>query len=233
MGNAADARCCASRSDPTENDGVMGLRPNARGPGLVTFGPDRVKEFCEANNLQMIIRAHECVMDGARIASACFDIVRARSVLRSALSRIRDAPGFERFAQGQLITLFSATNYCGTANNAGAILVLGRDLVVYPKLIHPLPPQAALDDSPVLDRGACSARARGRPAFAPPDVADARLPHLLARLARLPIVSQRPPARCGHVDAVHQPGPAADATARPCGARRPAARPQRVLMCNC
>ncbi|GKA99453.1 hypothetical protein Tco_0827390 [Tanacetum coccineum] len=27
----------------------------------------------------------------------------------------------------------------GTANNAGAILVLGRDLVVVPKLIHPLP----------------------------------------------------------------------------------------------
>ena len=30
--------------------------------------------------------------------------------------------------------------YTGTANNAGAILVLGRDLVVVPKLIHPLPP---------------------------------------------------------------------------------------------
>ena len=44
----------------------------------------------QANNLQMIVRAHECVMDG-----------------------------FERFAQGHLITLFSATNYCGTANNAG------------------------------------------------------------------------------------------------------------------
>ncbi|XP_073018383.1 uncharacterized protein [Primulina eburnea] len=28
----------------------------------------------------------------------------------------------------------------GTSNNAGAILVLGRDLVVVPKLIHPLPP---------------------------------------------------------------------------------------------
>ncbi len=54
--------------------------------------------------------------------------------------------GFERFAQGQLITLFSATNYCGTANNAGAILVLGRDLTLYPKLIHPLPPSAALED---------------------------------------------------------------------------------------
>lgn len=75
--------------------------------------------------------------------------------------------GFERFAQGQLITLFSATNYCGkhnsspvlsfacysmslcqshagrvlgTANNAGAILVVGRGLVVVPKLIHPIPP---------------------------------------------------------------------------------------------
>ncbi|XP_047325360.1 serine/threonine-protein phosphatase BSL1-like [Impatiens glandulifera] len=98
-------------SDPTENDSVEGLRPNARGPGLVTFGPDRVTDFCKKNKLQLIIRAHECVMDG-----------------------------FERFAQGQLITLFSATNYCGTANNAGAILVIGRGLVIVPKLIHPLPP---------------------------------------------------------------------------------------------
>ncbi|XAR58494.1 Phosphoprotein phosphatase [Bertholletia excelsa] len=98
-------------SDPTENDSVEGLRPNARGPGLVTFGPDRVADFCKKNKLQLIIRAHECVMDG-----------------------------FERFAHGQLITLFSATNYCGTANNAGALLVIGRGLVVVPKLIHPLPP---------------------------------------------------------------------------------------------
>ncbi|XP_019436169.1 PREDICTED: serine/threonine-protein phosphatase BSL3-like isoform X2 [Lupinus angustifolius] len=106
-------------SDPTENDSVEGLRPNARGPGLVTFGPDRVMEFCNNNDLQLIVRAHECVMDG-----------------------------FERFAQGHLITLFSATNYCGTANNAGAILVLGRDLVVVPKLIHPLPPASSPETSP-------------------------------------------------------------------------------------
>ncbi|PWA44986.1 hypothetical protein CTI12_AA520870 [Artemisia annua] len=56
--------------------------------------------------------------------------------------------GFERFAQGQLITLFSATNYCGTANNAGAILVIGRGLVVVPKLIHPLPPPLEPETSP-------------------------------------------------------------------------------------
>ncbi|XP_039004838.1 serine/threonine-protein phosphatase BSL2 homolog [Hibiscus syriacus] len=106
-------------SDPTENDIVEGLRPNARGPGLVTFGPDRVMELCDNNDLQLIVRAHEFVMDD-----------------------------FERFAQGQLITLFSATNYCGTANNPGPILVLGRDLVVFPKLIHPLPPAMSPEASP-------------------------------------------------------------------------------------
>ena len=30
--------------------------------------------------------------------------------------------------------------HLGTANNAGAILVVGRGLVIVPKLIHPLPP---------------------------------------------------------------------------------------------
>jgi hypothetical protein len=35
--------------------------------------------------------------------------------------------GFERFAQGHLITLFSATNYCGTANNAGQAPTITSD----------------------------------------------------------------------------------------------------------
>ena len=39
-------------SDPTTNDGIQGVQPSPRGPGLVTFGPDRVKSFCQANNLQ-------------------------------------------------------------------------------------------------------------------------------------------------------------------------------------
>lgn len=34
------------RSDPTENDSVEGLRPNARGPGLVTFGVSGLCFFC-------------------------------------------------------------------------------------------------------------------------------------------------------------------------------------------
>ena len=37
-------------------------------------------------------------------------------------------------------SLLPCSGRSGTANNAGAILVLGRDLVVFPKMIHPLPP---------------------------------------------------------------------------------------------
>ena len=36
-------------SDPTTNDGVEGVQPSPRGPGLVTFGPDRVKDFCKVS----------------------------------------------------------------------------------------------------------------------------------------------------------------------------------------
>lgn len=39
-----------------------------------------------------------------------------------------------------VLILYVGNIYIGTANNAGAILVVGRGLVVVPKLIHPLPP---------------------------------------------------------------------------------------------
>ena len=56
----------------------------------------------------MIIRAHECVMDG-----------------------------FERFAGGKLVTLFSAADYCGRNKNAGALLILKKNLEIIPKFIYP------------------------------------------------------------------------------------------------
>lgn len=100
-------------SDPTDNDADMGIQPNVtRDPtgvgNIVKFGPDRVAEFLKNNNLGMIIRAHECVMDG-----------------------------FERFAMGQMITLFSATDYCGKHKNAGAILNLTNKFEIKPYLIYP------------------------------------------------------------------------------------------------
>ena len=100
-------------SDPTDSDTELGILPNTiRDPGgtgnIVKFGPDRVQQFLNNNNLSMIIRAHECVMDG-----------------------------FERFAGGQLITVFSATDYCGKHKNAGAVLILKKNFEIIPKLIYP------------------------------------------------------------------------------------------------
>jgi protein phosphatase len=100
-------------SDPTDHDGETGVQPNhirdPHGTGnIVKFGPDVVKDFLQKNNLQKIVRAHECVMDG-----------------------------FERFAGGDLITVFSATDYCGKHKNSGAILVITKWFDINPKLIHP------------------------------------------------------------------------------------------------
>eukprot|EP00914_Ancora_sagittata_P024837 GHVO01049559.1.p1 GENE.GHVO01049559.1~~GHVO01049559.1.p1 ORF type:complete len:879 (-),score=113.27 GHVO01049559.1:304-2940(-) len=100
-------------SDPTDNDSLRGvMRNDTRDPDgsghIVKYGPDRVISFLKANKFDLIIRAHECVMDG-----------------------------FERFAGGKLITLFSATDYCGHHKNAGALLFIRRDLTVVPKIIYP------------------------------------------------------------------------------------------------
>ena len=43
------------RSDPTENDSVEGLRPNARGPGLVTFGVSTVHKPFPVIQLDLFI----------------------------------------------------------------------------------------------------------------------------------------------------------------------------------
>lgn len=82
--------------------------PNGTG-NIVKFGPDRVRQFLENNNMKYIFRAHECVMDG-----------------------------FERFASGQLVTIFSATDYCGRHKNAGAMIQLTKQMELVPKMIYPL-----------------------------------------------------------------------------------------------
>jgi diadenosine tetraphosphatase ApaH/serine/threonine PP2A family protein phosphatase len=101
-------------SDPTENDTEKGIQANTirdpNGTGnIVKFGPDKVQEFLKKNQLTMILRGHECVMDG-----------------------------FERFAAGSLITVFSATDYCGRHKNAGAVIFITKLCELIPKLIYPL-----------------------------------------------------------------------------------------------
>jgi diadenosine tetraphosphatase ApaH/serine/threonine PP2A family protein phosphatase len=100
-------------SDPTDNDDELGIQPNIQRDSnnygnIVKYGPDIVKKFLQNNNLSYIIRAHECVLDG-----------------------------FERFAGGALITLFSATDYCRRHNNAGALIVIKNNFEMVPHLIYP------------------------------------------------------------------------------------------------
>lgn len=43
-------------SDPTLSDSVMGTHASPRGTGIALFGPDRVEAFCEANDLDVVVR---------------------------------------------------------------------------------------------------------------------------------------------------------------------------------
>lgn len=74
-----------------------GRGPSKRGVGL-QFGPDVTKRFCEANNLEAIIRSHEVRMEG-----------------------------YEVEHDGKCITVFSAPHYCDSTGNKGAFIKIGPD----------------------------------------------------------------------------------------------------------
>ena len=63
-----------------------------RGVSFV-FGPEIISTFLKKNELDLICRAHQVVEDG-----------------------------YEFFAKKQLVTVFSAPNYCGTCGNKAAVL---------------------------------------------------------------------------------------------------------------
>lgn len=71
-----------------------GWKASSRGAG-VEFGPDITRAFCSANGISLIIRSHECREEG-------FDIVH----------------------DGLLLTVFSASSYCGSQTNKGAYVQL-------------------------------------------------------------------------------------------------------------
>ena len=86
-------------ADPQPLDGV-GLSA-ARGAGCVTFGPDITRKFCEMNRLRMVIRSHEVpkTMTGVHVQH-----------------------------DGRLVTVFSASNYCGRIGNTGGTMLLSPQL---------------------------------------------------------------------------------------------------------
>ena len=47
--------------------------------------------------------------------------------------------GLDRFAQGQLITISSCTDYAGKYNNDACFIVVQKKIIVSPKIIKPTP----------------------------------------------------------------------------------------------
>jgi serine/threonine-protein phosphatase PP1 catalytic subunit len=80
---------------------------NDRGVSF-TFGQNIVESFLAQHGFDLIARAHQVVEDG-----------------------------YEFFAERQLVTLFSAPNYCGEFDNAGSIMNVGKDLLCSFQVLKP------------------------------------------------------------------------------------------------
>ncbi|CAO2163135.1 unnamed protein product [Urochloa humidicola] len=92
-------------SDPDRDS--EGWGDNDRGVSF-TFGADKVAEFLNKHDLDLICRAHQVVEDG-----------------------------YEFFADRQLVTIFSAPNYCGEFNNAGALMNVDASLLCSFQILKP------------------------------------------------------------------------------------------------
>jgi len=86
---------------------IIGWAENDRGVSY-TFGPDVVTDFLDKNDFDLVVRAHQVVEDG-----------------------------YEFFASRQMVTLFSAPNYCGEFDNAGAMMTVRDDLMCSFQLLKP------------------------------------------------------------------------------------------------
>ncbi|XP_062167716.1 serine/threonine-protein phosphatase PP1 isozyme 2-like [Alnus glutinosa] len=92
-------------SDPSKD--IRGWGINERGVSY-TFGADRVAEFIQKHDIDLICRAHQVVEDG-----------------------------YEFFANRQLVTIFSAPNYCGEFDNAGAMMTIDETLMCSFQILKP------------------------------------------------------------------------------------------------
>ena len=102
-------------ADPDKE--TVGWGENDRGVSF-TFGPEIVSKFLTKHDLDLICRAHQVYTHPPRpvcgVMCMCVQVVE---------------DGYEFFAKRQLVTLFSAPNYCGEFDNAGAMMSVDETLM--------------------------------------------------------------------------------------------------------
>jgi len=86
---------------------MVGWGENDRGVSF-TFGEDIVAQFLRKMDLDLVCRAHQVVEDG-----------------------------YEFFARRQLVTIFSAPNYCGEFDNAGGMMAVDETLMCSFQILKP------------------------------------------------------------------------------------------------
>lgn len=86
---------------------INGWAENDRGVSF-TYGGDVVRQFLRRHDFDLLVRAHQVVEDG-----------------------------YEFFAGRELVTVFSAPNYCGEFDNAGAMMTIDDALLCSFQILKP------------------------------------------------------------------------------------------------
>ena len=116
-------------SDPGRD--VKGWGMNDRGVSY-TFGPDRVSDFLTKNDMDLVCRAHQVCNNFFFAPTFC----NSRSLPGCILFQVVE-DGYEFFAERQLVTIFSAPNYCGEFDNAGAMMSVDDSLMCSFQILKP------------------------------------------------------------------------------------------------
>ncbi|WOL06952.1 serine/threonine-protein phosphatase PP1 isoform X1 [Canna indica] len=109
---------------------VQGWGDNDRGVSW-TFGADTVSEFLARHDLDLVCRAHQVTCQYLHCNLCLIPIGSFIHVLQV----VED--GYEFFADKQLVTIFSAPNYCGEFDNAGAMMSVDETLMCSFQILKP------------------------------------------------------------------------------------------------
>ena len=109
-------------ADPDKD--IQGWGENDRGVSY-TFGPDCVTEFLQKHDLDLVCRAHQVSRSRS---TGNYGIVLTLTFWGFSPCQVVEE-GYEFFAKRQLVTIFSAPNYCGEFENAGAMMSVDETLM--------------------------------------------------------------------------------------------------------